>query len=101
MKTGAKPDTAVAAAAAALRASGFGDPDVAQGTITAVTAPRRGMRDHVVIAIGAGGEVAVDVRSEIEDGAAWLSPQEICPTYDYMRERRLAALILDKLHSME
>ena len=35
VKTGAKPDTAVAAATAALRASGFGDPAVEQGTLTA------------------------------------------------------------------
>jgi len=41
------------------------------------------------------------VRTEIADGAAWLSPQSTCPSYDYMREKRLAALILSKLHSME
>ncbi|HKA91934.1 MAG TPA: hypothetical protein VKE22_29930 [Haliangiales bacterium] len=101
IRTGATPNTAVAAATAALRDSGFADPAVDAGTVTAVTATERGVRDHAVIAVGAGGDVAVDVRTEIADGTAWLSPQSTCPSYDYMREKRLAALILAKLHSME
>lgn len=101
VKTGANPDAAVAAATAALLAAGFVEPAVEQGTLTAITPPSRGMRDHVVIAILAGGELAVDVRTEIADGSAWLSPVSTCPTYDYLREKRLAALIVSKIHSME
>jgi hypothetical protein len=101
VKTGANPEAAVAAATAALLAAGFVEPAVEQGTLTAITPPSRGMRDHVVIAILAGGELAVDVRTEIAVGSAWLSPVSTCPTYDYLREKRLAALIVSKIHSME
>src|SRR5262245_6067308 len=100
VKTGATASLAVAAAAAALDAAGYERAEGRDGVLTAVTVPARGMRDHVVVAIGAGGEVSVDVRTEIASDGMWLSADQTCAGYSYMREKRLAALILSKLHSV-
>jgi hypothetical protein len=99
VQTGAAAETAVAASAAALEAAGYHVAGVAQGVLTAVSVPTRGMRDHVVVAIGGAGELSVDVRTEIASDGAWLRADRTCAGYSYMREKKLVAMILDKVHT--
>jgi hypothetical protein len=99
VQTGAAAETAAAATRSALAAAGYRLAGVAQGVLTAVSVPSRGMRDHVVIAIGNGGELSVDVRTEIASDGAWLSADRTCAGYSYMREKKLLAMILDKVHT--
>jgi hypothetical protein len=99
VQTGAAADTAVAATAAALESAGYHGAAVANGVLTAVSVPARGMRDHVVVAIGEDGALSVDVRTEIASEGAWLRADTTCAGYSYTREKQLVAMILVALHS--
>ena len=99
VQTGTAATTAAAATKAALESAGYRLAGVGHGVLTAVSIPSRGMRDHVVIAIGDAGELSVDVRTEIASDGAWLSADRTCAGYSYMREKKLLAMILDEVHA--
>jgi hypothetical protein len=63
--------------------------------LTAVVNSDGETRDLLTVEVHERGEVMIEVRTELRDGAEWIGGVGICDPYDYGRERALGQRIVD------